>query len=300
MKKIITGGSGLVGFEFKDGLKLDKKKCDLRDTSQVTKLFESFKPDYVIHTAAKVGGVGANMNFKGDFFYDNILMNTNIIHQSKQFNVKRLLCFLSTCIFPNEITYPLTEDKIHLGPPHNSNDAYAYAKRMVAVQIDAYNQQYGTDYFCVIPTNIYGRNDNYNLENGHVIPSIIHKCYLSIVNDTNLTLWGDGKSLREFIFAEDVAEICEHLLTEYKGNEPIIISNSIEYSIKYVAELITKIMGYKKKIIWDTSKPNGQYRKPSDNQRLKSVLPEYSFTPLETGLETTIDYFLKQYDSLRK
>lgn len=300
MKKIITGGSGLVGFEFKDGLKLDKKKCDLRDTSQVTKLFESFKPDYVIHTAAKVGGVGANMNFKGDFFYDNILMNTNIIHQSKQFNVKRLLCFLSTCIFPNEITYPLTEDKIHLGPPHNSNDAYAYAKRMVAVQIDAYNQQYGTDYFCVIPTNIYGRNDNYNLENGHVIPSIIHKCYLSIVNDTNLTLWGDGKSLREFIFAEDVAEICEHLLTEYKGNEPIIISNSIEYSIKYVAELITKIMGYKKKIIWDTSKPNGQYRKPSDNQRLKSVLPEYSFTPLETGLEATIDYFLKQYDSLRK
>lgn len=300
MKKIITGGSGLVGFEFKDGLKLDKKKCDLRDTSQVTKLFESFNPDYVIHTAAKVGGVGANMNFKGDFFYDNMLMNTNIIHQSKQFNVKRLLCFLSTCIFPNEITYPLTEDKIHLGPPHNSNDAYAYAKRMVAVQIDAYNQQYGTDYFCVIPTNIYGRNDNYNLENGHVIPSIIHKCYLSIVNDTNLTLWGDGKSLREFIFAEDVAEICEHLLTEYKGNEPIIISNSIEYSIKYVAELITKIMGYKKKIIWDTSKPNGQYRKPSDNQRLKSVLPEYSFTPLETGLETTIDYFLKQYDSLRK
>lgn len=227
-------------------------------------------------------------------------MNTNVIHYAKEFNVKKLIAFLSTCVFPDDIEYPLIEEKIHFGPPHHSNDAYAYSKRMSDIQIKSYNQQYGTKYFCVIPTNVYGPKDNYNLENGHVLPAIIHKCYLSIKYDTILELWGDGKSLREFIFSRDVSNICDRLLNEYNKTEPIILSNSEEISIKEVANLVTKIMGYKKEIRWDKTKPSGQFRKPSDNTKLKKILKDFKFTNIEDGLNETIDFFVKNYENIKK
>ena len=177
-KILVTGGRGLVGSEFigEQYFKPTSKDVDFRITGEVNTLIGMNDFDAIIHCAAKVGGVGSNMKYKGEFFYDNIMMNTNIIESARLFGVKKLVAFLSTCVFPDDVEYPLTEKKIHLGPPHFSNDAYAYAKRMVDVQIKSYNEQYGVNYKSVIPTNIYGPKDNYDIENGHVIPSLIHKC----------------------------------------------------------------------------------------------------------------------------
>lgn len=298
--KIITGGSGLIGSEFLDGVKLKSSDYDLRNKTEVKRMIGDFSPTTIIHTAAKVGGVWANMNYKANFFYDNIMMNTNIIHESAFQKVEKLIVFLSTCVFPDSVEYPLDETKIHAGPPHSSNDAYAYAKRMAEVQVRAYNQQYKTKYFCVIPTNVYGPNDNYDIENGHVLPSLIHKCYLAKKNNTDWEVWGDGSPLREFIFSRDVASLCDLLLQNYQEESPVILSTSSEISIREMVEMIGKIMKFTGKIKWIKDKPNGQFRKPSDNSKLLSIVGDYKFTPLEEGLTETVEYFIKNYDTIRK
>jgi len=300
-KILITGGNGLVGSEFKGDqyFKPSSKEYDLTDRDQTYRLMlKEF--DGVIHCAAKVGGLGSNMNYKGEFFYNNIMMNTNVIEGARLSKVKNLVAFLSTCVFPDNVEYPLTEKKIHLGPPHFSNDAYAYAKRMADVQIRAYKEQYGLNYKTVIPSNIYGPNDNYDLINGHVLPSLIHKCYLARENKTPLTIWGSGKPLREFIFSRDVAKLTEWVLHNYNENEPIILSTSEEVSINDVVGIIVELMNFKGDVIFDSSKPDGQFRKPSDNSKIKNYLPEFQFTPLYTGLKETIEYFEKNYNLVRK
>jgi len=301
-KILVTGGYGLVGSEFigEKYFKPHSKDVDIRITSEINKLIGLNNFDGIIHCAAKVGGVGGNMKFKGEFFYDNIMMNTNIIESSRLFGVKNLVSFLSTCIFPSNVEYPLTEKKIHMGPPHFSNDAYAYAKRMADIQIRSYKEQYGVNYKSVIPTNIYGPNDNYDIVNGHVIPSLIHKCYLARENNTDFEIWGSGKPLREFIFSRDVAKLTEWVLENYEENEPIILSTSEEISIKDVVEIIVEIMNYKGKVTWNVDKPDGQFRKPSDNSKIKSYLPDFKFTPLYEGLKETIEYFEKNYSIIRK
>lgn len=300
MKKIlITGCNGLVGKELNADIKIGKE-LDLRIPSKADELISTYKPSHVIHTAAKVAGIGGNLNAMGEYFYDNLMINTNIIESCRKFNVEKLLVFSSTCVFPSDVIYPLTEDKLHLGPPHITNYGYGYAKRMSDVQIAAYNQQYGTKYFSIIPCNMYGPNDNYNIENSHVIPSLIHKAYLANINNTDLSVWGSGKSLREFIYSVDVARISEILINKYDDIKPIILSPSIEVSIEEVVITICDIMKFKNKIIFDKSKPEGQFRKPSDNTYLKSIIGDYKFTPLRKGLEETIDYFLKNYKLLRK
>lgn len=301
-KILVTGGYGLVGSEFigDNYIKTSSKKVDLRVTTEVNNLVKKNSFDGIIHCAGKVGGVGGNIKYKGEFFYGNIMMNTNIIESARIFGVKKLVAFLSTCVFPNSVDYPLTEKKIHLGPPHFSNDAYAYAKRMVDVQIRSYKEQYGLNYKSVIPTNIYGPNDNYNIENGHVIPSLIHKCFLARENKTDFKVWGTGKPLREFIFSKDVAKLAEWVLDHYEENEPIILSTSDEISIKNVVGMIVEIMNFKGNVIYDTSKPEGQFRKPSDNTKIKNYLPNFKFTPLYDGLKETIEYFEKNYNVIRK
>jgi GDP-L-fucose synthase len=299
-KILVTGGSGLVGSEFNNFIKINSKDCDLTKSEEIKNLLLSINPTHIIHTAGYVGGLGANMNNLGDFFYKNILINTNLIHESYNHGVKKVLSFLSTCIFPDSIEYPLTEDKIHLGPPHGSNFAYAYAKRMIDIQNRAYNKSYGTKYFSVIPTNIYGPNDNYNLKNGHVVPTLIHKVYLAKKENKNLEVWGSGKPLREFIYSKDVSKICENLIFNYDDEKPIILSNSIEISIEELVMVICDIMKFKNNIIWDTSKPDGQFRKPTDNTHLKNILPNFNFTPLVEGLEETIHFFESNYNLVRK
>jgi GDP-L-fucose synthase len=300
-KILVTGGYGLVGSEFIGDkyYKPTSKEYNLKKTDDVNRLMlKGF--DSVIHTAGKVGGLGGNMNHKGEFFYDNIMINTNVIESARISGVKNLVAFLSTCVFPNDIEYPLTEKKIHMGPPHFSNDAYAYSKRMVDVQIRAYKEQYNLNYKSVIPTNIYGPNDNYDIKNGHVVPSLIHKCFLAREHKTPLTIWGSGNPLREFIFSRDVANLTEWVLHNYNESEPIILSTSEEISIKDVVNIIVDIMNFKGDVIFDISKPDGQHRKPSDNSKIKSYLPDFQFTPIYDGLKETIEYFERNYTLIRK
>ena len=306
---LVTGQSGLVGSQFKgDLIALNSKVCDLKDTKSVNDVFsfytdktiqKEFAVDRVIHTAAKVGGVGGNMNYKGEFFYDNIMINTNVIEACRKYGVEKLVVFLSTCIFPDKVEYPLTEGKIHLGPPHFSNDAYAYAKRMAEVQIRAYREQYGLNYTSVIPTNIYGPNDNFNIENGHVIPSLIHKCFLARENKTDLTIWGSGKPLREFIHSKDVADLSKWVLENYNESEPIILSTSEEISIKDIVDIIVENMYFRGNVLFDKTKPDGQFRKPSDNSKIKNLLPEYEFIKFEEGIKETINWFETNYPNIK-
>jgi GDP-L-fucose synthase len=307
---LVTGANGLVGSQFKgDLIAITSKVGDLRDKKTVDSIIgfytnkETQKEhvvDKIIHCAAKVGGVGGNMKYKGEFFYDNIMINTNVIESARKHGVKKLVAFLSTCVFPDNVEYPLTEKKIHLGAPHFSNDAYAYAKRMAEVQIRAYKEQYGLSYTSVIPTNIYGPNDNFNIENGHVIPSLIHKCYMARENNTDLVIWGSGEPLREFIYSKDVAELALWVLDNYDESEPIILSTSEEISIKDVVKVIVDAMNFKGNVIFDKTKPDGQFRKPSDNSKLMSYLPDFKFTPFDIGIKETVEWFEKNYPNIKQ
>ena len=301
-KILVTGGHGLVGSQFK-GDKYKKFTSSDYDLRRIKDVEDLFLNDFnkVIHCAGKVGGLGGNMKYKGEFFYDNIMINTNIIEASRLKGVEKLVAFLSTCVFPANVTYPLTEDKIHLGPPHYTNDAYGYAKRMVDVQVKAYKEQYGLQYTCVIPTNIYGPNDNFHIENGHVIPSLIHKCYLAKLNNKPFYVWGSGTPLREFIHSEDIAKLTELILDSgYNDDEPIILSTSEEISIKKVVESIVEAFEFTGEVVWMSDKPDGQYRKPSDNTKLKKLFPNYKFKPFKDGIKETVQWFVENYEKARK
>ena len=299
-KVLITGGTGLVGSSISQGIKLSSKDGDLRDLDKTLEIFDKHKPNKVIHCAGRVGGLGGNMNYKGEFFYDNIMMNTNVIEAARRTGVERLVCFLSTCVFPDDVEYPLTEEKVHLGEPHFSNYPYAYAKRMADIQIRAYREQYGIEYVSVIPTNIYGPHDNFNIETGHVLPSLIHKCYLADKNNTDFVIWGTGKPLREFIFSKDIAKLTEWVLDNYTDEQPIIFSTSDAVTIKDVVDLIVEYMNFIGNVVWDRDKPDGQYRKPSSTAKLESLIPDYEFTSVEDGLKETVEWFHSNYESLRK
>lgn len=298
-KTLVTGGHGLVGSAISADIRVGSE-IDLRDTKKVNELFYRTLPTHVVHCAAKVGGVGGNMNYKGEYFYDNIMINTNVIEAARLANVKRLVNFLSVCIFPDDIEYPLTEKKIHMGKPHFSNDAYAYAKRMSDIQINSYREQYGINYTSVIPTNIYGPNDNFSLTHGHVIPMLMHKLYLAQRNNTDFIVWGSGKSLREFIYSHDVAKLVDWVLDNYTESEPIILSTAEEVSIKDLVDLLVKEFNFKGNVVFDTTKPEGQFRRPSDISKIKHYLPEFKFTPIEVGIKETVNWFIENYEVARK
>ena len=214
-KILITGSKGLVGSQFigDEYIRTTSDEYNLKIPSESDMLLKQHNDiSGVIHCAARVGGLGESIAKKGEFFYDNLMINTNVIESARKFKIEKLVAFLSTCSFPNDVNYPLTEEKIHNGPPHHTNESYSYAKRMVDIQIKSYREQYGLQYKTVIPTNIYGINDNFDISNGHVIPSLIHKCYLSRENNTPLHIWGSGEPLREFIYNKDVAYLTEWIL----------------------------------------------------------------------------------------
>ena len=300
MTTLITGGSGLVGRALQGDIKLSSKDGDLRSWDATISLFKHYKPDYIIHCAARVGGVASNMRHKGEFYYDNIMINTNVLEAARQVKAKKVVSFLSTCIFPAEIEYPLTEKKIHVGAPHHSNYGYAYAKRMLDVQTRMYREQYGVNYICVVPTNIYGKGDNFNTENGHVIPSLIHKCYLAKKNNTDFVVWGSGASLREFMFSEDIGKLTAWALDNYNEEEPIIFTTSQEISIKEAVDVVVEYMNFKGKVVFDTTMPDGQFRKPADNSKLMSYIPNFRFVSLKEGLRKTIEWFEETYPNIRK
>ena len=210
-KVLITGGTGMVGRSFKsnhkyDFIKLGSKDYDLENFTDALNMLSNNSPDYVIHLAAKVGGVKANTEQVADFYRQNILINTNVLEACRWYKIKKVVSLLSTCINPDTVDYPLTEEQIHRGMPHESNFGYAYAKRMIHIQSMAYRQQYGCNFVCAVPNNLYGKFDNFDLENSHVIPAIIRKVYeAKIQKKDHVTFWGDGSPLREFTYSNDLA-----------------------------------------------------------------------------------------------
>ena len=306
---LITGGTGLVGTALGEAYNstydlgitsIGSSQYNLTSKSEVNLMFMNHQPRKVIHAAAKVGGLGSNMKYKGQYFYENLMINANVIDEAYHWGVNRLVAFLTTCAFPAEVEYPLDHTKIHLGEPHESNFGYAYAKRMAEVQIRAYREQYGVKYSCVIPTNIYGPNDNFSLEHGHVVPMLIHKLYKAQRDGTDFTVWGSGKPLREFIFSRDVAELTQWVLNNYDGEDPLILSTSDEISIEHLVDLLVKEFKFTGKVKFDRSKPDGQYRKPSDNSLIKSLVPTFEFTPIEEGIKETVEWFKENYDTARR
>jgi len=297
MKTLITGGTGLIGRAISGDVKLSTRDGDLRTPSIAMRLFNEHKPQYVVHCAGKVGGVGANDKYKGQFYYDNIMINTNVLEAARRVGVLKLVSFLSTCIFPDVVELPLDETKIHLGEPHKTNYAYAYSKRMLDIQSMAYRDEYGCNFVCVIPTNCYGPDDNFDIQSGHAIPSLIHKCFLAKRNNTPLEVWGTGDPIREFIYVDDVARLTEWVLHYYNEKGPIILSASDPISIKKLVKLIAQELQFDGKILWDYSKPDGQYRKPSCNNKLMGYLPNFKFTNIHEGLKKTISWFVENYDA---
>ena len=248
---LVTGGSGLVGKaieavvsaearENESWVFLSSKDGDLRDREQTRQIFLKHRPTHVIHLAAMVGGLFRNLAFKVEFYRENVLINDNIMELCKEFKVEKLVSFLSTCIFPDKTSYPINETMVHNGPPHNSNIGYAYAKRMIDVMNKCYNEEYGCNFTSIIPTNIYGPHDNFSIEDGHVIPGLIHKCYLAKKNKTDLVIWGSGKPLRQFIYSEDLARLTVWVMRNYHSPDPIILSvgEKEEVSIADVAMMI--------------------------------------------------------------
>lgn len=310
---IVTGGSGLLGSAFKKLLPNEiyptRNELDLEDYKKTKEYFDNFnefsvsKIDTVIHLAGKVGGVKANTQYVSDFYQANSQINNNVITSCIYNDVPKLVCCLSTCIYPDEkyITYPLTEDQLHNGPPHQSNFGYAYAKRMVDVQLRSARQQYGCEYISVIPNNMYGEHDNFDLENGHVIPAMIRKIWeAKISGSPTFTVWGDGEIYREFTYAEDIAKAILFCIDNYNDPEPINIGNPQEYNLKQVIEIIKKELDYSGDIVYDTSKPKGQIRKPSSNQKLVNLgWKNEWYTPLEIGLKKTCEWFINNYPNVR-
>ena len=313
MKTLLTGAGGLVGSTMQADVRVigrkppiprykehKKRWVDLTNWRETYNLFQETKPTHVIHTAARVGGLGANINYMSEFYTQNTAINLNVLEAARRAGVEKVVSFLSTCIFPDDVEYPLCEHMLHDGAPHTSNFGYSYAKRMLDVHSRAIKDQYGLNYICVIPTNIYGPNDNFNLDDSHVVPALIHKCYLAKKNKTDLVVWGSGRPIREFIYSEDVGELTQLILDKYNGPGPLIISSGEEISIKDLVDLIVKAMKFKGKVVFDDSKPDGQYRKTTSNLLLRQQFPEYKFTKLKQGIKKTVDWFVENYESCRK
>ena len=305
---LITGGTGMVGNALRkiipDAIFVSSKEYDLRDQLQTKRLFYVHKPDYVIHLAAKVGGVKGNMQYMADYYADNIQINTNVLKEATNHKVRKVISMLSTCVYPDAeyVTYPLTEDQLHLGEPSPTNYGYAYSKRMLEVQSRAYCKQYphGTKFLCAIPNNIFGEHDNFDLENGHVAPAVIRKIWeAKKYNKQQVAFWGDGSSLREFTYAHDIAKALLFTLWNVDDfSKTYNIGNTEEISIKTLVEKVARIMEYGGEIIWDTGQPSGQFRKPSSNKKFLEV-SDFQYTNFDIALKNTCQWFKKNYPNVR-
>jgi len=302
MTTLITGGTGMVGYAFGDYdvLRVGSSDYDLTSFEQCVAMIEENQVERIIHLAARVGGVKGNMDYVGTFFRDNILMNTNLLEAARITKVEKVLSLLSTCIYPDAASYPLTETSVHEGPPHESNFGYAYAKRMLHIQSLAYRKEWGCNFTVAIPNNLYGANDNFDKVCSHVIPSMIRKIHeAKLEGRDEIILWGDGTPLREFTYAKDTARSLLWLLDNYEDSNPVNIGFTKEYSIKEVAGYIMKEMEFDGKIKWDISMPKGQHRKPSNNTKFLELYPDFKYTKLSEGLAETCKWFKESYPNVR-
>jgi GDP-L-fucose synthase len=297
MKILVTGGSGLVGKSLHrflpDAVYISSKDYNLTSELNIIQMFETHKPDTIIHLAAKVGGIIDNINKPAEYFEDNVLMNTLLLKYSLKYNVTRFIGILSTCIYPDVIeNYPILETDLHLGPPTKTNFSYGYAKRSLAVQIDAYNQQYNTKYQYLTPCNLYGEYDKYG-DNSHFIAALIKKIHIAKTNNhDDIVLFGNGTPLRQFMYSDDLAYIIKHCL-DNNIYDNMNVATPENLTIDEMAKIALKACNADNiKIKYDTTKPNGQYRKDVSISILKNKIPSFNPIKLEEGIKKTYKYLL--------
>lgn len=299
----IAGHRGLVGsaiwreFEsagFKNLIGRSHAELELLDPDAVTRFYAEAKPDYVIIAAARVGGILANDSYPAQFIYENLQMQNALIHGAWKAGVKKLLFLGSSCIYPRMAPQPMNEDCLLTGPLEPTNQWYAIAKIAGIKMCQAYRKQYGCDYIVAMPANMYGINDNFDLNNSHVLPAMVRKFHeAKVANAATVTCWGTGKVMREFLFSDDLARACRFLLENYSSDQIINIGYGSDVTIKQLAETVQRVVGFKGQIVWDSSKPDGTPRKLMDSSRLLNLgwQPEVS---LEEGIRRTYEFFLKK------
>jgi GDP-L-fucose synthase len=299
---LITGGWGLVGSEFPDeaGHKPHRKSLDLIEYDSLENFVWENQIDEIIHLAAKVGGVKANNDQMLDFFNENLTINSNILRVCQQRRIKKATFMLSTCVFPQFAWYPVDETMLHGGEPHPTNYGYAYAKRMLEVGARALRQSNGVQARCIIPCNIYGKRDNYNIENGHVIPSLIHKMYIANATGSKMMVWGSGAAEREFVYAPDIARAVQMIHDDPRDIPNLmIVSPSVAHTIKDIVFMIADCLGYTGEIVFDTTKPEGILRKPTVNDLFRKTYPDFEFTDIRKGIAETCKHVEEHYDTIR-
>ena len=300
-KVFVAGHKGLVGSaivrnlekkSYKDVYCISRDNCDLRNKERVDAYFEQAKPEYVFLAAAKVGGILANRDHPAEFIYDNLMIQTNIIDAAYRNGVKKLVFLGSSCIYPKMAKQPITEDELLAGHLEASNDAYAIAKIAGIRMCRAYRQQYGFNAISLMPTNLYGPNDNFDHNSSHVLPALISKFHGSLEKSKHwvVKLWGDGSPKREFLHVDDLAEACYTCMQEYEGEEHINVGTGEDVTIKELAETIVDVVGYKNDYEWDTSKPNGTPRKVLNVDKIKSLGWEPKIS-LRKGIESTYEWY---------
>jgi len=310
-KIFITGAHGMLGTavcsKFKDWDLLipTEQELNLEKENDTLNYMMDTKPDVVIHLAAKVGGVLDNSKHQADFFIKNIRINTNVLHACFEAGVSKVISTMSTCVYPDNMPLPLVEEQMHMGPPHVSNYAYAYTKRMLHIQSRTYNEQYDRNFVTVIPNNIYGPNDYYGF-GCHVIPALMLRFHeAKIKNLSSVEIWGSGECLREFTFSYDIAKCIYNVLKHYDAaGGPLNIGNTKEYTIKELAYTIKNVVGFDGEIVFDSTKPEGQFRKPSLTSKYEYMLERleqevHDYVDLQKGLEITYDWFKVKYPNLR-
>lgn len=306
MKVLVTGSNGLLGRALRKVLGNGhvyhtRKDVDLTNYEETFKFFEdkilNEGVNTVIHTAAKVGGVNANMNNNESFFKDNYVINSNVIKVCSILKIENFVNILSTCIFPHEnITYPLTSEQIDNGVPHPSNYGYSYAKRLSGYETQIFRNVLNKNWYSVVPTNLYGPYDNFNLEDSHLIPGMIHRAYLAKKNNEKFVIWGDGSPLRQFVYSEDMARLIVWSLDNWNSEKHCMMIDETEVSVMDVARIISKKFGFNENdLIFDETKPKGQFRKPA-----ASDIKDFKFKPIGDGINETIDWFIKNYENIRK
>ena len=298
-KVLVAGANGMVGsaivrnLESKGYINIIKgtrQDVDFTNQDETERYFCSEEPEYVFVAAAKVGGIMANNNYKADFLTENLQIQTNLIQQSYNFGVKKLLFLGSSCIYPKFATQPITEDQLMTGPLEPTNDAYAIAKIAGIMMCQAYRQQHGFNAISLMPTNLYGPNDNFDLETSHVLPAMIAKFHNATQKNESVSLWGDGSAMREFLHVDDLAEACYTCMQVYNEAEHINVGTGEDVTIKELAETIADVVGFSGGIDWDATKPNGTPRKVMNVDRIKELGWEPKISLLQ-GIESTYRWY---------
>ena len=297
MKILVTGGSGLVGKHLKDilpeAIYISSKDYNLIRIDEVRDMMNKHEPDFVIHLAARVGGILDNINNPVDYLEENVLMNTNIIKVCHEFEVEKVIAVLSTCIYPDVVeTYPMKEEDLFNGPPTPTNFSYGFAKRCMAAHINSYIEQYDKKWSYLIPCNLYGEYDKYEEHNSHFVSALIRKIYEA---DDKIEMWGTGKPLRQFMYGGDLARVIKYMIDNDIVDNFNVAPKEV-YSIDEIANIGKKACEKDKIVVnYDNTKPDGQFRKDVDSSKLLSVLENFEFTTLEEGIKKTYDTFSKEY-----